>query len=228
MKTVEPFTPVQYIIGKTEFCGLEFLVNEDVLIPRPETEMLVESTLGILKEGRRAGDELSILDLCTGSGNIAIALTKNLHDCKIVASDISKNALLTARRNAAMNGVSEDINFVESDLFRNIEGRFDIIVSNPPYIARHEFPELQQEVLKEPRIALDGGEDGLDFYRRIITDAPGHLKDNGYLIVEIGYGQLRSIENIIRGVTGMKPVEVKKDFNGIDRVVVVKAKRNGR
>ncbi len=235
VKTVEPFTPVQYIIGHTEFCGLDLIVNEDVLIPRPETELLVERVSGLAGE-RVSG--LKILDLCTGSGNIAIALTHSLSlsvnadsgnsltkaipDCKIVASDISRSALDIARRNAVHHDVSDRIEFIKSDLFGAIEDRFDIIVSNPPYIARFEFATLQKEVLKEPRLALDGGEDGLDFYRKIIQAAPDHLNPDGHILFEIGFGQLDGVRKIIEANGVFEIIEVKKDWNGIDRIVILK------
>ena len=172
MRAVEPFTPIQYVMGSAEFCGLDMLVNENVLIPRPETELLVE-TAAALNPARR------ILDLCTGSGNIAIALmvrlrspsilskaegrveglTKSGVTCKIVASDISVGALSIARKNAVRHKAA-GIEFVVSDLFDGLKGSFDIIVSNPPYISGPEFSELQEEVLKEPRVALYGGEIG--------------------------------------------------------------------
>ena len=200
IKTIEPYTPLQYIMGKEKFFGLDFIVNEHVLIPRPETEVLVETALELLDNRQATTDERKILDLGTGSGNIAISLTKNAANCRIVASDISGNAIETAKENARLNGVFEKIVFTESDLFCDIEGRFDLIVSNPPYIAQYEFETLQKEVLKEPLLALDGGEDGLDFYRRIFGEAPQYLKDGGYCVVEIGFGQLQGIRNIIEKI----------------------------
>ncbi len=158
MRPIAPHTPIQYIVGKTEFCGIDFAVDERVLIPRPETELLVEK---VIELAGVCGRDLRILDLCTGSGNIAITLTKALTNCRIVASDISEDALDVARSNAAKNGVSGRVEFVRSDLFTDVAGSFDIIASNPPYIARAEFGSLQKEVLREPRIALDGGDDGL-------------------------------------------------------------------
>ncbi len=222
IKTVEPYTPLQYIIGKEKFCGLDFIVNENVFIPRPETEVLVETVIGLLNESRYPKPEIRILDLGTGSGNIAISLTKSVHDCKIVASDISEDALEVARENAASNGVSENISFIKSDLFNNIRGKFDFIVSNPPYIARYEFQTLQKEVLKEPRTALDGGNDGLDFYRRIFLEAPRCLKRRGYCIIEIGFGQLSAIKEIIEKSRVFKLLDVKKDRYEIERVIVSK------
>ncbi len=218
IKTVEPYTPLQYIIGKEKFFGLDFIVNEYVLIPRPETEVLVQTALELIKATRNK--RCSVLDLCTGSGNIAISLTKNAADCRIVASDISGDALETARENARLNGVFEKIIYTKSDLFSDIDGRFDLVVSNPPYIARHEFETLQKEVLKEPVLALDGGVDGLDFYRRIFKAAPGHLTHGGYCMVEIGFGQLPAIKEIIEETKEFKFIETKIDQYGIDRVVV--------
>ncbi|MDO8525657.1 MAG: peptide chain release factor N(5)-glutamine methyltransferase [Candidatus Omnitrophota bacterium] len=239
MKTVKPFTPVQYIIGHSEFCGLDFIVNEDVLIPRPETELLVEEVIMLVS--RLAGmpvSRLKVLDICTGSGNVAIALahslslsvnadsgnslTKALPDCKIIASDISVDALDVARLNAGRHGVSDRIEFIRSDLFGAIEDKFDIIVSNPPYIAKSEFETLQKEVLMEPRAALDGGEDGLDFYRRIIEGAPPHLNTGGHILFEIGFGQSGEVRKMIEADGVFKVIEVKKDWNGIDRIVILK------
>ena len=223
------------------------MVNEHVLIPRPETEVLVSTTLDVIRSvnGRRGGlnlpygngaDCLHILDLGTGSGCIAIALmvrlssplilspskglTKNAQDCRIVASDISADAIETAKENARLNGVFEKIIYTKSDLFCDIEGRFDIIVSNPPYIARYEFETLQREVLKEPCFALDGGADGLDFYRRIFSAANGHLAHGGYCVVEIGFGQLPAVREIIENTKEFKLIETRIDQYGIDRVVV--------
>jgi len=220
IKVVEPYTPLQYIMGKEKFFGLDFIVNESVLIPRPETEVLVETALRLLKETRNTNTERRILDLGTGSGNIAISLTKNASNCRIVASDISADAIEVAKENARLNGVFEKIIFAKSDLFCDIEGRFDIVVSNPPYIARFEFETLQKEVLKEPMLALDGGVDGLDFYRRIFSAAPGHLTHGGYCIVEVGFGQLAAIKEIVERTKEFKFVETVIDQYGIDRVIV--------
>lgn len=221
IKSIGPFTPIQYVIGMTEFCGLDIEVNEDVLIPRPETEILVEVIEGLVHSQQSIAHSKRILDLCTGSGCIAIALTKKLPDCKIVASDISGKAIVLAKKNAERLG-AERIEFVLSDLFNDLKGSFDIIVSNPPYIAGYEFAGLQEEVLKEPRMALYGGEDGLDFYRRIFDSAGKFLKNGGHVAVEIGYGQSAQVKNILENAGGFRMVEVRKDSNGIDRVVVAK------
>lgn len=230
IETIKSYTPLQYIIGKEKFFGLDFVVNEHVLIPRPETEVLVDTVLDILHP-RRGNienhmirrwwkDDMRILDLGTGSGCIAIALTKNAANCRMVASDISADAIEIAKENARLNGVFEKIIFIKSDIFCGIRDRFDIIVSNPPYIAQYEFEALQKEVLKEPRLALDGGADGLDFYRRIFKDATGHLTRKGYCITEIGFGQLSAIKEIIKKTNEFKLVETRADQYGIDRVIV--------
>jgi release factor glutamine methyltransferase len=202
-------------MGTSEFCGLDMLVDERVLIPRPETELLVEAVSG-LGAGRR------ILDLCTGSGCIAISLTKMMGDCTMTASDISDAALDVARSNALRHGVIDSIKFIKSDLFERITGKFDIIVSNPPYVSAAEFAELQQEVLREPRTALYGGEDGLDFYRRIFASAGNFLADGGYLALEIGYGQAGPVKRIAESVNGFEVLEIRKDSGLIDRVVIAR------
>jgi len=201
---------------------MDLIIDERVFIPRPETELLVETVRKLIYELRVTSYELRILDLCTGSGNIAIALTKMVPDCKIVASDISEKALDLARLNASKLCVGGNIEFVSGDLFANVIGRFDIIVSNPPYIARFEFETLQKEVLREPGLALDGGEDGLDFYRRIALEAPQYLNKGGYLVFEIGFGQAKEVKEIIEAAKFFKVIDIKKDFNGIDRVIITR------
>ncbi|MFH1189541.1 MAG: peptide chain release factor N(5)-glutamine methyltransferase [Candidatus Omnitrophota bacterium] len=227
IKTVKPYTPIQYVIGSAEFCGLDFRVDERVLIPRPETELLVESVERLAACRLFHGNRVDILDLCTGSGNIAVSLavrslTNGITNCKIVASDISADALEVAARNAECNGVGGKIEFVHSDLFSDISSRFDIIVSNPPYIAESEFPSLQEEVLREPRIALHGGVDGLDFYRRIFGRIPEYLKPGGHAAVEIGYLQKDAVAGIIADGGAFEAVEAVRDHNGIDRVITAK------
>jgi release factor glutamine methyltransferase len=233
MKTVEPFTPIQYIIGHTQFCGIDIYVNENILIPRPETELLVEK---VIELGRIKNKALRILDLCTGSGCIAVAiaahlwppsgpdriegLTKAVSDCTIIASDISWPALEVARSNADKHKCSDRVEFIQSDLFESLTGKFDIIVSNPPYIAEFEFETLQKEVLREPRLALDGGEDGLEFYRSIISEAPAYLKPGGHILFEVGFGQAESVKEIIGSRGGFTVESILKDFNGIDRVII--------
>lgn len=235
IKAVRPHTPIQYVMGKTKFFGLDFIVDGKVMIPRPETEILVYTVIDIIDGVKgpatkslagRQGLRVKIIDLGTGSGCIAIslveALTKARTDCKMVASDISEKALEIARINAAAHAVSERIEFVKSDLFADIDGKFDIIVSNPPYVSKPEFATLQKEVLVEPRLALDGGDDGLDFYRKIIPAAKRYLNESGYLIFEIGYGQRKKIEKIFERTGGFRISKVMEDHNEIDRVVVAR------
>lgn len=222
---VEPFTPIQYIMGKTEFCGLDFVVNENVLIPRPETELLVETGFELLQARSSTlttNDERRILDLCTGSGCVAIALTKGILNCKMVASDISEEALGVAELNAEKHGLRDRIEFVKSDLFSDLNGSFDVILSNPPYIAGVEFSDLPEEVLREPKIALYGGEDGLDFYRFIFSEAGKFLKHGGYIALEVGFGQAGSIKNMIETSGGYEFTGTIKDFNDIDRIITAR------
>jgi len=233
IKTISPHTPVQYVMGQTKFCGLDLFVDENVFIPRPETETLVQAALEMIGSrvsgngSRVTGNGVRILDLCTGSGCIAVSLASKLWtngrpDCTIVACDISDGALMIAQQNALRHGVSDRIRFLRSDLFESVDGTFDLIVTNPPYVAGYEFVELQEEVLKEPRIALDGGSDGLAFYRRIIPQAAGRLRPEGYLVMEIGYDQADQIEAIIGDTENIALIEVRPDQYGIERVVVAK------
>ena len=217
--------PVQYILGKTEFMGLEFKVRPGVLIPRPETEVLVETVLKVVTGHRSQVIPLNLLELGTGSGCIAVSLAKLLPGIKISAIEISETALEVAKENAVMNQVSERIKFYKSDLFSSytVRGtRYDFIISNPPYIASEDIDMLQPEIAHEPRIALDGGKDGLDFYRRLGSLTGRYLKENGLLVLEIGFGQLKKIENIFQNSKNFEIIEVAKDYNNIDRVVVAK------
>jgi len=212
--------PLQYILGRAEFMGLEFIVTPDVLIPRPETELLVETAINILNTQYSILNTPCILDLGTGSGNIAISLTKFLSDCKIKASDVSEAALCIAGENAALNRAQNKIKFILSDLFEGLEGhKFDIIISNPPYVARPQFDELQREIGFEPREALDGGIDGLDFYRRIIKEAGAFLSEGGRLFLEIGFGQAEYIKSLFEKYC-YKNVLFMEDYSGIERVAI--------
>ena len=203
--------PLQYIIGEQEFMGLKFKVNSNVLIPRQDTETLVEEALRVAKPGMR------VLDLCTGSGCIIISLAKNVADISCTGSDISKQALLVAKENAKANEV--EVEWERSDLFENISGTFDLIVSNPPYIPTGEIPGLMPEVRDfEPVDALDGKEDGLYFYRIITEKSPEYLTSDGYLYFEIGYDQGEAGSAMMRQC-GYTQVEVIKDLAGNDRVV---------
>ena len=233
--------PLQHLTGVQAFMGLEFAVDGHVLVPRQDTEVLVEEALRNLHDGMR------ILDMCTGSGCILISLLHYSNDCRGVGADISGEALAVARGNAerllgasactwmrdgteVLDGCGADdppcaedrqgrISFIESDLFHGIEGRFDIIVSNPPYIRSGEIPGLMPEVREhEPVLALDGGEDGLAFYRRILEGCRAHLCGGGMLFLEIGYDQGEAVSGLL-AEAGFLEVAVVKDYAGLDRVV---------
>lgn len=213
--------PIQYILGDTEFMGLEFKVREGVFIPRPETEILAEETINIVK--LLNCQTVKLLDIGTGSGNIAVSLAKYFLNVEITAVEVSDIALEVAKENAKIHDVYGKIKFLKSDLFSNISilhPKFDIIVSNPPYIPRDEIDNLSVQVNFEPLSALDGGGDGLDFYRRIIKDAPRFLKKQGYLIFEMGDSQAKEIEEIFEASPQFKIINKIKDYNSIDRVMV--------
>lgn len=211
--------PIQYILNKQEFMGFEFYVDENVLIPQPDTEILVEEVVDISKKINNNSNELRVLDMCTGSGAIAISLSKLIENASVSASDISDGALNVAKENAIKNSVN--IEFYKSDLFNDISKnvKFDIIVSNPPYIQTEVIKGLSKEVQSEPFIALDGGEDGLVFYREIIKNAKDYIVEDGYLALEIGYDQKESVTNLLRE-NGYKNIYSKTDLSGNDRVVV--------
>lgn len=221
--------PVQYITGEQEFMGISFKVNEDVLIPRQDTETLVEEIVRAAKDSvaqknaPRGGWQ--ILDLCCGSGAIGVSLSKYIKDSKVTASDVSSKAIAIARDNASSTGVSKQMKFVESDLFgafrKGMGGmKFHIIASNPPYIRRDVIPTLQREVAEhEPILALDGGEDGLKFYRRILAEAPDFLRPQGMLFLEIGHDQGEAVCSLARDMERFEDIEMVKDLAGHDRVV---------
>lgn len=212
--------PLQYITNLQEFMGLDFYVDENVLIPQPDTEILVEEAICILKNIEKP----KILDLCTGSGAIAISIAKNINAKTITASDISNKALNVAKVNCKKNNV-DNIKLIESDLFENITERFDIIVSNPPYIESNVIKTLTKEVQNEPKLALDGGENGLDFYRRIINEASEFLEPNGYLCLEIGYNQKDKVINLMEKSKKYSNIYSKKDLGNNDRIVVCQKTR---
>lgn len=203
--------PLQHLLGYQDFMGLRFQVNEYVLIPRQDTEILVEEAMRYLHDGMR------ILDLCTGSGCILLSLLHYSNDCEGVGVDISQEALQIAAQNAELLGIRAD--FLKSDLYEKVTGKFDLLVSNPPYIERKVIPTLMEEVREyDPYIALDGGEDGLDFYRRIIGGAQDYLKRGGQILMEIGSGQAKAVSELLREA-GFKEIDVCRDFAGLDRVV---------
>ena len=208
--------PLQYITGIQEFMKLNFLVTKDVLIPRPDTEILVEE---VIRKAENIPNPV-ILDLCTGSGAIAVSLAKYIKNVHICAIDISSKALEIAKKNAELNGVKNNIEFIESNLFDKIkERKFDIIVSNPPYIETETIKTLSKDVQSEPKIALDGGKDGLDFYRKIADSGSKYLNRQGYICLEIGYNQRIAVRQILENKKRYVNINCIKDLCGNDRVV---------
>ncbi|CUS95952.1 release factor glutamine methyltransferase [Candidatus Kryptobacter tengchongensis] len=219
--------PLQYIIGKTEFMGLEFKLTPAVLIPRPETEILVERALETLKKEFADRKTPKVLDIGTGSGNIAISLAKFLGDkITVIGIDISKEAIELAKENAQLNGV-KNVEFIQLDLFdqkliNEFKKQFDLIVSNPPYIAVDEIENLQDEIKKfEPRHAITDGANGLSFYKRIAKIGKELINETGFILVEIAYGQAENVKKIFTDAD-YGQIEIFKDYLGIERVVKIK------
>jgi release factor glutamine methyltransferase len=216
--------PLQYILGETEFFSLRFKVNPDVLIPRPETEILVETVLQKCRQKFGVEKDIAILDIGVGSGSIAVALAQNLPAARITAIDISDASLATATENASLNEVADQIEFRLMDFFGNnlaneFQHAFDVIVSNPPYISDAEFPKLPAEVREfEPRFALKDGADGLNSYRQIAATAPMILNLGGFVAVEVGLGQAQFVTEFFTK-NGLSQIQVVPDLNSIDRVV---------
>lgn len=225
-------TPLQYITHNQEFMGLNFYVDKNVLIPQPDTEILVEQVLDICnkincKQNNSVANiimdsTIKILDLCTGSGAIAISLKNILKEkSQIFASDISTKALKIARKNCEIN--KSEVTCITSDLFENIkEKNFNIVVSNPPYIKTEIIKTLSKQVQNEPMLALDGGQDGLDIYRRIIAEAYKYIQNNGYLCLEIGYDQKQEVINIFKQYKNYTEINIVKDLSKNDRCVIAK------
>ena len=215
--------PLQYVLGETEFMSLPFAVNPAVLIPRGDTERIVEAAIARL---RAWPGPLRIADLCCGSGAIGVSIAKLDKDAKVTCADVSAKALAVAKKNAAANGC-KGVKFVESDLFaasdfhgRFGKGKYQLIISNPPYIRHDVIDTLEPEVrAHEPMLALDGGADGLEFYRRIIAEAPGHLKKNGVLMMEIGYDQKDAVKELLRESGRFEKIVGLTDLTGKDRIV---------
>lgn len=203
--------PLQYAIGKWNFYGLDLLVDKRALIPRYETEILVDIIINDNSNNKK------ILDIGTGSGAISLALSKNLKDSKIIGVDISKNAIDLANENKIKLNIN-NVEFKESDIFSNIDEKFDIIVSNPPYINKEDFEKLDNKLYYEPQNALYGGEDGLYFYKKIIKNAKNFLNKNGKIYLEIGYDQKHSISNLLEEY-GYKQIKSYRDFNDFDRII---------
>lgn len=210
--------PLQHITGVQEFMGHEFFVNEHVLIPRQDTEILVEHALDKVEDGKK------VLDMCTGSGCILLSILKR-YQVRGTGADISSEALQVAERNRKHLALPQ-VEWLQSDLFEKIEEKYDVIVSNPPYIQTEVIEGLQEEVrLHDPYIALDGKEDGLYFYRRIIEDAKAYLEDGGWLLFEIGYDQAEPVTRLMERA-GYSEIHVKKDLSGLDRVAGARYNKN--
>lgn len=208
--------PTQYIVGTTEFYGLELIVNESVLIPRFETEELVENTLKIID--KKFNSNIQVLDLCCGSGAIGLTIKSKLPECSVTMSDISKDALCVATKNSKKLNLNVEI--IESDLFQNINKKFDVIISNPPYIAENE--EIDEMVKNnEPHLALYGGEKGLDFYERILKDIKNYLNDNFLIAFEIGATQKDEIINFVKKYLDNVEIIAKKDLSNRDRMIFI-------
>lgn len=214
--------PVQYLIGRTEFYSISLKVAQACLIPRPETELLVERAIEFLRT--RSGPQY-VCDLCTGCGCIAVAIAKNHPDAKVIATDICDKALNVAAENIAKHNLGERIQLLQGDLFKPIIDQldvkeFDVIICNPPYISRPELENLEPKVKNhEPRLALDGGADGLDIYRRLAADVGGHLKKDGLLLLEIGYLQGNAVRQLLEDTKIFGEIKVEKDLTGNDRII---------
>jgi len=210
--------PIQYITNNQEFMKLNFYVDKNVLIPQPDTEILVEEVINIIND-----TAVKVLDICTGSGCIGTSIAKYTKNTTITMSDISSRALNIAKSNYIKN--MEDtskVQFIQSDMFKNIKEKYDIIVSNPPYIESKEINKLEKQVQNEPHIALDGGEDGLQFYRKLANEAHKFLNENGYLCMEIGYNQKQAVIQLLKENKNYKEIYSKKDLSGNDRIIITK------
>jgi release factor glutamine methyltransferase len=215
--------PVAYIIGRKEFWTFALAVNKDVLIPRPDTEIVVEETLAVCRKIDSA--EINILDMGTGSGAIALALAKEISIAKIVATDISAAALAMAKKNALALKLENNIDFRQGDLFEPVENKFDIIVCNPPYIVQEEYEKLPAGVKDyEPEVALLAGKEGTEFYEKLIYQAPGYFKKNGWLLLEIGAKQEKSVRGLMEESGFYETIEMRRDYAGLPRVMRARRK----
>ncbi len=206
--------PLQYLLGRQSFLGRDFFVNESVLIPRPETELLAEKAIQMLKH---LSGHPAALDLCCGSGVLAVSMALDVPNAAVTAVDLSADALAVAMHNAEQ--LHADVHFLQGDLFSPVQDmRFDVIVSNPPYIPSEECRTLQAEVMQEPMLALDGGKDGLDFYRRIAHEAADHLLPGGVLLLEVGDGEANKVAAMLTGYT----VQIHEDYQHIPRIIEAK------
>ncbi|MEW5866704.1 MAG: peptide chain release factor N(5)-glutamine methyltransferase [Bacillota bacterium] len=217
--------PVAYITGKKEFMSLEFLVDQNVLIPRPETETLVEAVIDRLKSRARGAPTAIVADIGTGSGSIAVSIARFVRNVSLIAVDISGDALRVARENARRNGVGDRIEFLEGDLLsplagRGLEGKVEAVVSNPPYLSRRMMANLPPEVAKEPSLALAGGEAGLDFSRAILDGARVYLAPGGFVALEVGHDQAENVRCLATDKFRYGATDVVRDYAGIPRVVI--------
>ena len=221
IKILKKGIPIEHITHQKEFMKLNFFVDKNVLIPRQDTEILVEEVIKIAQKTNAK----KILDLCTGSGAIAVSLAKYLLQSEITAIDISNDALKIAKKNAVSNNVENQITFISSDMFTNLnEEKFDIIVSNPPYIKTNVIDNLDIQVKNEPHIALDGGRDGLDFYKKIINESYQYLKYKGFLCLEIGFDQKIDVIELIENTDKFEGTYSKKDLYDNDRIIITQMK----
>lgn len=211
--------PLPYITGEREFWGLSFEVTPDVLIPRPETELLVEAALELYPEKNAA---LDVVDVCTGSGCVGVALAFERPRARVLATDISEAALTVARRNAKRLGVADRVRFMRSDLLANAPGDFDLIMANPPYVRSVDRDGLQPEVREEPALALYSGQDGLDAIGRLVDEAPGHLRHGGHLVFEFGFGQELDVERFLGGAASLQFTGLRRDLQGIARTAIAR------
>ncbi len=211
--------PLPYITGHREFWGLSFEVTPDVLIPRPETELIVEAALALHPD---AAASVRVADLCTGSGCVAIAIARERPHASVLATDISGAALTVARRNAVRHGVGDRMTFECADLLQNVTGVFDLILANPPYVRSGDLPALQPEVREEPDVALFSGPEGLDVTRRLIADAPAFLRGGAHLIFEFGLGQDDEIESLVAASPTLTLIDMRRDLQGIARTAVAR------
>ena len=212
--------PMQYITKTCEFYGLNFYVNENVLIPQPDTEILVEEVIKIIEENRFN----KVIDICSGSGCIGISIAKNVDLAQLTMLDIDRLALKVSKINSEKLLPNKKINYIESDMFEELEEEYDIIVSNPPYIETSTIKTLSKQVQNEPISALDGGEDGLEFYKILIDESHKYLSDEGYLCMEIGYNQKEKVIELLEENGNYTNIYAKQDLSGNDRIVVAQRK----
>ncbi|NLA75989.1 MAG: peptide chain release factor N(5)-glutamine methyltransferase, partial [Deltaproteobacteria bacterium] len=229
IKRVADGETVQYITGAQEFWSMDFIVNRSVLIPRPETEILVEQVIRINKENYQEAGRVHILDMCTGSGAIAVAVASEISNAEITASDISKESLVVAQLNIKRHGMEKRISLVNGNLFEPFihhRGCFDIIVSNPPYVTEEEYRLLPDKIRNfEPKIALESGVDGLSHIRTIIEKAPQHLNPGAWLMLEMDPRQIEAVRQIIASNSSYMGVSVVKDYSHRDRVCIIKKRQ---